>query len=143
MDAFDFILHLHPDKVPRHRQALNPHIKALSTRPASTVTIRPGFDPVILFTDRIQSAAGDAIVLFYDANGGLAICGLFNPTLANKEREFRIAIDYISKPAHASGKPQDRPKAKAQVLLDRASLLRQFVEMSEGLVAKVTTKEML
>lgn len=90
-----------------------------------------------------QSATGDTVVLFYDPNGGLSLCGLFNPALTSKERDFRIALDYASEPVHkkAALANGDGGKPRAQVRLDRAAVVQRLVEMSEGLVKSVTMQE--
>jgi hypothetical protein len=69
----------------------------------------------------------------------LAVCGLINPSVATKQREFRITLDYASKPLAVSSESTNGPKGKAQVALDPASFLRRLIDMSEGLVLAVTT----
>lgn len=81
-------------------------------------------------------------MLFYDSCGGLAIGGLFNPTLAGKERVFRIAIDFPTYPAvAATEKPISDRSTKQNIKLDRDVFLQSLVSMGDGLVEKVTRKE--
>ena len=81
------------------------------------------------------------MLLLHDPNGALSICGLFNPSIAEKGREFRIALDFASKLLKTKAEGGSKPKA--QVILDKAALLRQLVVMSDGLIIKVTTREVL
>jgi U3 small nucleolar RNA-associated protein 22 len=142
LDGYDFVLHLEPARVPRHRQAVQPETKALASRPNTAQAIRLGFDPVQAFAERAKAALGDTAVLFYDPNGGLVIAGLFNPSIASKVREFRIALDYGSEPfigaQDANGK--EGGSSKASVKLDREAILHKLSDMSEGLVSRVALR---
>lgn len=142
LDGYDFLLHLEPSRVSRHRQAIQPDGKALAQRPTTGQTIRIGYDAVQAYVDRATLALGDTALLFHDPNGGLVIAGLFNPSLASKVREFRITLDFSSKPAlaPASSDGTSESSSKASVCLDREAVVNKLVEMSEGLVSRVRVK---
>ena len=94
------------------------------------------------YVDRVTLALGDTALLFHDPNGGLVVTGLFNPSLASKNREFRITLDFSSKPASPSvfSNGTSGSSSKASVCLDREAVVNKLVEMSEGLVSCVTVK---
>ena len=81
-------------------------------------------------------------MLFYDAHGGLVVCGLFNPTLA-RHRDFRIALDFASMPIESHACEAEETSIRAPVTLDRIGVLQKLVGLSEGLVVKVTTRNTL
>ena len=78
-------------------------------------------------------------MFFYDHCGGIAIGGLFNPSLVSKERAFRIALDFPTRPGEAV--QSEDIKSRQNVHLDRNAFLDRLVSMSDGLVERVTKKE--
>lgn len=66
------------------------------------------------------------------------IGGLFNPTLIEKERAFRIALDFPTAPSGQAA--SDETKAKRNVRLDKKAFLDQLVSMSDGLVERISVK---
>lgn len=142
LDSYDFVLHLDPLRVPRNRQAVQSEVKALAQRPTTSQAVRIAFDPVKAFIGRASYALGDTAVLFYDPNGGLVIAGLFNPSIAGKDREFRIALDYSTKPTkNDASVDANGGTAKSSVSLDRHAVVQKLREMSEGLVVRTVVRE--
>lgn len=130
--------------------------------------VRPGFDPArMLFTD-LRRIYADTFVLFHDPCGGDIFGGVWDPSVKDKPRPFRVLGGFSSAPQSllkntatdvvscVSASPQYEPaelfpkdstpsnsskgKEKELVVLNRQSVLSEIERIGQGLVKEITVQ---
>ncbi|GAA6002549.1 hypothetical protein JCM10207_001176 [Rhodosporidiobolus poonsookiae] len=142
LSDYAFLIHLDAAAVPRHFQALSPEARALSPRSRSSVVsgslmgqadeddeIRIGWDPVADFVQQLERLYPSIFLLFYSADGGSVIGGIWNPAVEGA-KSFKVGMGYPVTPADGS-------EGKAKVVLDKRAVLKEIERLGKGLVTKV------
>ncbi|KAG8821942.1 hypothetical protein FRC18_011163 [Serendipita sp. 400] len=133
---YDFIIHLHPNVLPRYSQ--NPFaddsVWSGKTKPINLQITTTGeeeilldYDPAREFVNDLQRIYGDTVLFFYDKMGGTVIAGSWNP-LVRQPKAFRALLGYSSR---ADG------QKKGQVSLNVDAILGEIARMGQGLIKEI------
>lgn len=99
-----------------------------------------GFDPVQLYLEDLESAFGQNVLLFRDADGGKVIAGLWNPRALGR-RAWRVRLGYSSMPVAMEEEEQERGygenEGKGVVVMNQAGILAEIAMLGEGLVERI------
>ncbi|GAA5820452.1 hypothetical protein JCM10212_006122 [Sporobolomyces blumeae] len=147
LSDYAFLIHLDPSVVPRHFQALNPDMKALTARSRSSVLagslighdagdepIRIGWDPVRDYVKQLERLYPSVFLLFHSAEGSATIGGIWNPSHLGP-KPFKTGLGVPLRPVGSSSSSDK--EAKAKVELDRKAVLKEIERLGKGLVVKV------
>ncbi|KIW00895.1 uncharacterized protein PV09_07647 [Verruconis gallopava] len=134
---YDILIHLDNTVVNVHRKGVkaksayknldlqNGHDGDLDM--AATASI--GFDPAKLFLEDLERVFGQALVFFYDDNGGDVIPGLWNPSC--EERSWKLSLGYSSVPVRSSS--ADTFSAK----LNKEGIVSEIAMLGGGMVKRI------
>lgn len=101
LGAFDFVLILNNKAIRGTKKSSEEMaFKNLETR--SSVSDAKDPEAVRSFLHELRTVYGEAVVLFHDRNGGHAIAGLWNPTLAQLRWKVKMPVS-VSPPKPAKG----------------------------------------
>ncbi|MCO5565388.1 hypothetical protein L7F22_019061 [Adiantum nelumboides] len=94
------------------------------------------FDSGSEFVHLIETLYLDNLRLYYDSFGGCSIGGMFNPTLIQKQRAFRVGLGFNSIPASVIS---ESGSAK-EVILNQNAIVEEIQRIGKGIVQKVTLR---
>jgi U3 small nucleolar RNA-associated protein 22 len=147
MGNFDFVIHLKKEIVKgyggggvgRSRRGKE-KFKNLTLQEGLDVE-SIGFDPVQLYLEDLESAFGQNVLFFHDADGGKVIAGLWNPRALGREA-WRVRLGYSSMPVAAvEDEDQDRgeeeQEEKGMVVMNQSGILAEIAMLGEGLVERI------
>ncbi|CAO1629437.1 unnamed protein product [Parajaminaea phylloscopi] len=158
MSAFDFVIHLRPQVLPRYaphflgadssvwlgsandtkkgfRNARPALGSSSSFKSAFGPTPRPDFDPAAALVRLLRELYSDSLRLYHDPHGSPFIGGIFNPLLAQEKRRFKVAAGFNSAPVAAEKGEDSQDKASQdQVRLNSRAILAEIERLGEGLV---------
>ncbi|XP_071450181.1 nucleolar protein 6 [Hetaerina americana] len=135
---YDLVLHLHPQMVPRLKEAVDPVFakkKDEGNRPLVSTVFLEGalppvaFDPVQLFLKELEESYSDFALFFYDCYGGNFIGVLWKPT-AFEEKDVKVS--------HFNGRKLSLQKSKLILNLD--AIIEDFYILGKGLVLNISMK---
>lgn len=145
LEHYDFVVHVDPSIHSRYLEALdalpqysfqrggNERASRNFVQQSDIVpsrlgtTPRAGFDSVGAYVSLLESIFGDTFRLFYDAYGGTAIGGIWNPVYASsKGHPFKVLLGYTS-----------RPLEDERVSLNKEGVLAEVQRLGNGIVMRV------
>ena len=99
-----------------------------------------GYDPVSLFIRDLEDLYGDAMVLFYDGDGGDVVAGLWDPQ--TERRAWKLKLGYSTIPVVAAQKPaSEGEEKKVDVNINKAAILNEIARLGGDMVAKIDVKK--
>lgn len=130
--------------------------------------VRPGFDPAHMLFSDLQRIYADTFVLFHDPCGGDIFGGVWDPSVKDKPRPFRVlggfssaplsllknksnvdmdVVSCVPLPQHESAKlfskdstSSNKGKGKDLVVLNCQSVLSEIERIGQGLVKEITVQ---
>jgi len=133
---YDFVVHLDTKVTQAHRKSKtsksgykNLELQTGLTNTGSA-TASIGFDPANLFLADLVRVFGQAVLFFYNEQGGDAIAGLWNP--ACEERGWKLSLGYSSVPT----KKGEEITAK----LNKNSIIAEVARLGGEMVKKIDVK---
>jgi len=99
-----------------------------------------GYDPVELFIRDLQDLYGDAMVLFYDEDGGDVIAGLWNPQ--TEMRPWKLKLGYSTIPVVTAQKgDSEGGERQVDVQINKAAILNEIARLGGDMVVKIDVKK--
>ncbi|KAF7441237.1 hypothetical protein PC9H_001586 [Pleurotus ostreatus] len=162
-DDYDFLIKLDQSILPRYAQNVSPDPSMLDPRLNSKYAnlvkrsgdsnddvVRPGFDPAhMLFTD-LRRIYADTFVLFHDPCGGDTFGGVWDPSVKDRPRPFRVLGGFSSAPqsmlkntatdVDSTPSSSSKGKEKELVVLNCQSVLSEIERIGQGLVKEITVQ---
>ena len=99
-----------------------------------------GYDPVELFIRDLEDIYGDAMVLFYDEDGGDVIAGLWDPQTEMRAWKLKLGYSTIPVVAAQKGASEDGEK-QVDVQINKAAILNEIARLGGDMVVKIDVKK--
>ncbi|KAG8221585.1 Nrap protein [Butyriboletus roseoflavus] len=143
-DDYDIVIELDPTVLPRYNQNIDADELVWSRGRSGHASdddgvSRPGFDPVRMLFDDLQSTYSDTLKFFFDIYGGHRVGAIWLLHVSGT-RPFRALGGFSSTPTTEGGKSKEKDKRDA-VLLNRQSVLDEIERLGTGLIKKITVCE--
>ncbi|KAF4578353.1 hypothetical protein EYR36_000160 [Pleurotus pulmonarius] len=159
---YDFLIKLDRNVLPRYAQNISPDQSILDPRSNSKYAnlmkrgddvVRPGFDPAHLLFSDLRHIYADTFVVFRDPCGGDIIGGVWDPSVKDKPRPFRVLGGFSSTPlsllktmpntdmdVDPTSSTSSKGKEKDLVALNCQSILSEIERIGQGLVKEITVQ---
>jgi U3 small nucleolar RNA-associated protein 22 len=99
-----------------------------------------GYNPYQLFLRELKLAFGQALVFFYDENGGDVIAGLWNPQ--TETRAWKLKLGYSTKPVKAPSIGVEEVEGGGPLAqVNKAAILNEIARLGGDLVSKIEVKD--
>jgi len=93
-----------------------------------------GYDAVELYLKDLEQAFGNAVMLFYDGDGGRVVAGLWKPAVLGS-KEWRVRMGYSTVPLKSGEAEKDVCE------VNKEGILAEISALGRGLVERITVKE--
>jgi U3 small nucleolar RNA-associated protein 22 len=98
-----------------------------------------GYNPNKLFLSELESVFGQALVFFYDENGGGVIAGLWNPQ--TETRAWKLKLGYSTKPIKDSSVDTEGVESGSVLAqVNKTAILSEIARLGGELVSKIEVK---
>lgn len=136
LEDYDFVIRL-ARKVGEDRgRKKKMGFKNLDIQMADEDVAGVGYDPVMLFIRDLQRLYEDAMVLFYDEDGGDVIAGLWNPQ--TERRPWKLKLGYSIIPVVSKDKKESEDEEKrVDVKINKVAILNEIARLGGKMIVKI------
>lgn len=140
LEDYDFLVRLDRSVVQRKRGRKSSGFKNLEIQMDDEDVEGVGYDPVQLFIRDLQELYGDAMVLFYDEDGGDVVAGLWDPQ--TEKRGWKLKLGYSTMPVVSKHKDEGGESEKVvDVKINKVAILNEIARLGGKMVVKIDVKK--